>query len=86
MRERNRFISILVNETLKLARLRSRVTPQDSTREAARFARRSVYFMSVNAMVRPCSRPAIGKLARGAKDKEHAHRCDSTECDCRNRH
>jgi hypothetical protein len=27
-----------VNETLKLARLRSRVTPQDSTRVAAGFA------------------------------------------------
>ena len=41
--------------------------------------------LSTNGMVRPCSRPASDKLARGA-DKEHAHGCDSTECDCRNRH
>ena len=67
MRERSRFISILVNETLKLARLRSRVPPEDSTREAARFARRSVYSNRTHA-------PRQGRLTRSPRRRGRATR------------
>ena len=71
MRERSRFILILVNETLKLARLRSRVTPQDSTTEAARFAQLNVRQWDGPAVLQPCQRT---KLARGHQAICHAHR------------